>query len=293
VAKIKKIRLAKSSIIEFFNQYPSRVFTLEELSTIMFSQSEEWNLAVKQSVSGFIDFLIENTKLKMITLESDFFPRLNRFIWGEPSIYAIAQSIKKNSYISHGSAVFLHGLTDLIPKTIYVNLEQSPKPRYGNSLQQENIHRAFSRPQRPTKFVYEYEEYKIVVTNGKFTNRLEVSPLNTGNSEILDVTRIERTLIDIVIRPAYAGGVFEVLKVFQTAKDFISVQTLLATLKKLDYIYPYHQSIGFYMEKAGYPEKQWSRFQQLGINYDFYIAYKLPENKKFDPTWRLFYPDGL
>jgi predicted transcriptional regulator of viral defense system len=293
MAKKKKIDSAKFQITDFFNDYPAGVFTYEDLAEIMFQNSGSWNLASRQTVSGFVEFLLENTKLEIITLESEFFPELKRYIWGSPSIYAIAQTIKKTSYLSHGSAVFLLGLTDLLPKTVHLNFEQSAKPQYRSELLQENIDRAFSRPQRKTKFVYRYVDYKIIVTNGKFTNRLEVSPVKTLTSETVDATRIERTLIDITVRPGYAGGVSEVLEVYKRAKDSVSVQVLLATLKKLDYIYPYHQSIGFYMERAGYLEKQWSRLQKLGISHNFYITYQLPDDKKFDPKWRLYYPGSL
>jgi predicted transcriptional regulator of viral defense system len=295
MAKKKKIDAAKFQIIDYFDSYPVRVFTYEDLAGILLENNDSWNLASRQTVRGFVDFLLENTNLRHITLEceTDALPKIERYIWGDPSIYAIAQSIKKTSYISHGSAVFLLGLTELLPRTIHINFEQSPKPQYRTELVQENIDRAFSRPQRATKFVYRYEGYRIIVTNGKFTNRLEVSPVITFNSETLDATRIERTLIDITVRPNYAGGVSEVLDVYRRAKEKISVPVLLATLKKLDYIYPYHQSIGFYMEKAGYPEKQYSRLQKLGINHDFYLTYQLPSSKKFDVKWRLYYPESI
>ena len=293
MAKKKKIDSAKFQIIDFFNDYPARVFTYEDLAQIMFKNSEAWDLAARQTLTGFVEFLLQNTKLEVIVLESETFPKLNRYIWGQPSVYAVAQTIKRNSYLSHGSAVFLLGLTELLSKTVHLNFEQSQKPQYRSELLQENIDRAFSRPQRKTKFVYRYDDYKIIVTNGKFTNRLEVSPVTTLNSETVDATRIERTLIDITVRPGYAGGVSEVLEVYKRAKDSISVSTLLAILKKLDYIYPYHQSIGFYMERAGYSEKQYSRLQKLGIDHDFYITYQLPDSKKFDRKWRLYYPESL
>ena len=37
----------------------------------------------------------------------------------------------------------------------------------------------------------------------------------------------------------------------------MAVDRLLVILKKYDYVYPYHQSIGFLMQKAGYPEKSY------------------------------------
>lgn len=128
--------------------------------------------------------------------------------------------------------------------------------------------------------------------SGKHTGRMEVVPLPTTTEEILDVTGVERTLIDITVRPAYAGGVYQVLEAYKAAKDRISVNTLIATLKKLDYVYPYHQAIGFYMQRAGYDSSRYERLRAIGMDLDFYLAHDIRE-KQFDPYWRLNFPKGF
>ena len=274
-----------------FDRGGPSVFRRVELQDLLAKNRKSWALPRELGFNAFLDFLVSQTELKQVELKSESYRDEIRFIWKNPSVYVVALSLKAKSYLTHGTAVFLHGLNDQVPGRIHVNYEQSPKPPGGN-LTQEGLDRAFSGKQKQSNLTYSYAGAQIVIVNGKFTDRLEVSPLNV-DGEKLPVTKLERTLIDIAVRPAYAGGVVQVLEAYRGAKDRISVNTLVATLKKLDYVYPYHQAIGFYMERAGYAQSQWSKLMKLGISFNFYLAHELPEDKKLDPTWQLYYPSFL
>jgi hypothetical protein len=107
------------------------------------------------------------------------------------------------------------------------------------------------------------------------------------------VTSIERTLIDIAVRPAYAGGTQAVLNAYQQASRDVDVQTLINLLDKIKYIYPYHQSIGFYMEHSGcYSPEQMELIRCIPRHYNFYLDYEI-RDPSFDKTWRIFYPKSL
>src|SRR5262249_7820954 len=145
--------------------------------------------------------------------------KLTRYSWGKTSIYELAQSLHSNAYLSHATAVALHALTNLNPKTIYLNAEQTPKPASHSALTQHGIDLAFSRKQRESQMSYGSDGWSITVINGKNTGPLGVQELEGPSGERLRVTNLERTLIDIVVRPTYAGGIFQVLEAYRGARE--------------------------------------------------------------------------
>ena len=290
--KPPRIEIAGPAIFDFFDQSKKRVYTGEELRTVLYRNRAAWKLPDYIGIGKFVDFLVQTGKLVTREIVSEHYRSATRFIWGQASPFAIALSLRASAYLSHGTAVFLHGLTDQIPKTIYVNKEQSVKPRSSSLLTSEALARAFSGQQRRSVYNFSYDEWTIVLLSGKNSGRLEVGPIAADTGEPIEVTRLERTLIDITVRPAYAGGVYQVLEAYKAAKDKLSVNTLMATLKKLDYVYPYHQAIGFYMERAGYEESRTERLLKLGTSLDFYLAHGI-KDREYDSKWHLFYPKGF
>jgi hypothetical protein len=84
-----------------------------------------------------------------------------------------------------------------------------------------------------------------------------------------------------------------VLKAFKNAKGKVSINRLADMLKNLDYVYPYHQAIGFYLERAGVYDKSSIRLlRKTKMSHDFYLAHGM-KDPEYSKEWRLFYPQGL
>ncbi len=278
-----------ADIEDYSQKLNKRVFSEAEINSLLEMYKDDQVLYVTTRLKDFIDFLVDQEILITINIDVPFSSgKMKRYAFKDASEFEIALSIQPGSYLSHYSAMYLHGLIDNIPQIIYTNKEQSRKPRYSSDLSQDNLDRAFARPMRKTKQIAQYDRFKIYLLNGKHTGNLGVIDHNLDRIAI-KITGLERTLIDAVVRPDYSGGIEEVLKAFIAAKGEVSVNKMLATLKKMDYIYPYHQAIGFYLEKAGYNENVLKLVEELGIKYNFYLTYQMSD-KILNDRWKLYVP---
>jgi hypothetical protein len=287
-----RISIAKPDIVRLFDEYPQKVFDPSGIQRILNENRSFWRLAESMSYSDFVSYLLANTKLKKQVFNFSY-RSITRYTWGDVPLYELLLSLKHNSYFTHYTAVYFHDLTEQTPKMIYLNVEQERKPHLQNALAQERIDAAFKRPTRLSNNIAEYKGWTIHMLNGMYTGNLGVIEMSGPDGETLRITDVERTLIDITVRPEYAGGIHEVLKAYRLAKDKVSVNRLVATLKKINYIYPYNQAIGFYLERAGvYTQSQLDLVRRLDMKYNFYLMHGM-KDYKYSQQWQLYYPKGL
>jgi predicted transcriptional regulator of viral defense system len=290
--KKTRIAIAKPDIVRLFGEQPQKIFDRSEIQRILDKNRVFWRLAKSMSYSDFVNYLVSKTKLKKQVFNFSYRPII-RYVWGDVPLYELLLNLKSNSYFTHYTAVYFHDLSEQTPKTIYINVEQESKPRPKVALVQEKIDAAFKRRTRLSNNVAEYQDRSIRMLNGMHTGNLGVIEMSGPDGEPLHLTNVERTLIDITVRPEYAGGVHEVLKAYRIAKDKFSVNKLVATLKKINYVYPYHQAIGFYLEKAGvYNKSQLDLVRSFEMKYDFYLMHEM-KDYEYSRQWRLYCPKGL
>jgi len=288
-----RIQIAKPDILRFFDELPQKILKTSDLARILEEQRSFWRLAQNTTTQRFISFLAENGKLERL----DFpFPyrREHRYVWGKVPLLEVLLTLKKDSYFTHYTAVRMHGLTEQVPKIIYLNHEQRPHHPTHN-LEQSRIDIAYRNKPRVSQNIIPFGNVRICLVNGMYTNQLGVISEKVNYDEesaTVRITNIERTLIDIAVRPIYAGGISEVLKAYELAKDRVSVNRLAATLEKLGYVYPFHQTIGFYLERAGYKASSLELLSRFPMQFDFYLTHQMHE-REYNKRWRLFIPKGF
>ena len=199
------------------------------LQDLVRERRSSWHLGTVP-VDVVVGLLLRESRLTIVDLQSDRYRPEQRYAWGTPSPFDLAMSLRPNAYLSHGTAAYLHGLLQDVPATFYVNKEQAPKAQAGKLTQagpRPGVRRSSPPVEpgvQPTR-----RGRRFVVIAGKHSARLEVGQVPGPAGELLDATKPERTLVDIAVRPVYAGGVHKVLEAYRAARERISVNLLMAT----------------------------------------------------------------
>jgi predicted transcriptional regulator of viral defense system len=243
------------------------------------------------TIEDIISFLIEKSHLRKIKFQT---PRTETlYIWREVNKYELIPVLRPNGYYTHLSAMYFHGLIDYEPDNIFFNHEQIARPIAG-SLEQGRIDNAFQKKQRITTARTKYGDKEYWLLNGKQTGNYGVILMEILSAIKIPVTDLERTLIDITVRPAYAGGVNSVLNAYLIAESKVSIDKIKKTLRSLNFVYPYYQSIGFYIDLAGnYSDEAMQKLlDHETFQYDFYLDYEM-KNPIYSERWRLYYPQSL
>ncbi len=285
-----RLSIAKADILAALAKTQKKAFSKSELEELLSENRAFWRLAQKTTVTQFVQFLEKTANLQSHRLK---FPRpITQYSMGDIGPFEIVQSIDEEGYFSHYTAMSFHGLTEQLPKAIYFNIEQSLRPG-GGELTQAGINRSFATECRTTNNIASFREHTIHLLNGGNTDQLGVIEKTIGDNSTIRTTNLERTLIDITVRAVYSGGIAEVAKAYSEAAGQVSINRLCAYLRQIGYTYPYHQSIGYYLERCGkYTQSQIRQLEEFKIEFDFKLDYKMKETEYVE-KWRLYIPKGF
>ena len=289
-----RLQIAKSDILAYFEALPP-VIRHKQMMGFLAKERAGWRLAQRTTIRDFIVFLKKQGKLKEHKFAFPHQPE-TLYVWGEIPMMELLLHLKPRSYYSHYTAMRLHGLTEQVPKVLYLSHERSSDTQWGTPLTQSAIDEAFQRPARISNNTADFNNLQVLLINSANTGELGVlnheAQLSLESRVSVRVTNIERTLIDAAVRPAYSGGVFEVAKAFELAKNVVSVNAMGAMLSKLRFAYPYHQAIGFYLERAGYRASSLDLMRRFPMEFDFYLTHEMSATR-YVPAWRLYVPEGF
>lgn len=312
--KEKKIKKDTYKLIKYSDEIKGKSISLgnvlnrSSIIQILSELKEEEKIPKETSNYNFIKYMVNILDMfdEVVIFDERKGSTVTRYVakYITVSPYEIALSLLSKSFLSHYSALYVHDITINNPKDIYINKEQSKKPnkKEHKQITQGRIDYAFSKKMRATTLVYNFqykgEFFRVHMLNSKHTQNTGVSvkrPINF--SKKIRVTNLERTLIDVVVRPQYSGGVKEILDSYIRAKKHLNLDKLIEYLNKFDYSYPYFKSILFFLKYANYNQKILDDFHKkydkdLNNSVNFYLDYQIVR-KKLDNDIGIYYPAFL
>ena len=165
------------SIELFFDSYGYKSFTESKFGEIFNRNRHDWGVARNRYAGQVLDYLVNRKVMFENTFLSENNDSKSVYSWKTKDEFTVVAGLKSESYFSHYSALYIHQLSLQIPKTIYLNFEHKATSVISNTdnvLLQESIDKAFQSSQRKSMLSFSFLEKKIILVNGKYTNRLGV-----------------------------------------------------------------------------------------------------------------------
>src|SRR5262245_45075536 len=117
ITRANRVREARDSIQATFNDQRIRVFSPQELARLFQEHRDKWWILSNVTSKNFIEYLQTELGLKQIILSGETHQqKFIRYLWGEATPIEVASTIRASAYLCHSSAVFVHGLTNQLPR---------------------------------------------------------------------------------------------------------------------------------------------------------------------------------
>ena len=264
------------------------VYTLEDMQKL-FDDNRKKFPDYSRSFKKFLLRLLELSLTERQILEEGGNRKKPVFTVGEFDNFECVSKIKDSAYFSHHTALFLNDMHEYTSKAVYLSYELAERKSFKKPvLDQKSIDKAFSVPPREARR-FTFDCKSVILHASKYNGGIGIVKNSGGKFYQTDP---ERTLIDSIVSPHLSGGIMNVLQILIHYKGRYSTQKIYDYLLALDYVYPYHQAIGFLLETAGYSRKELLMFENMGIEYKFYLDHEIM-HPYLDEKWNIVHPEDI
>jgi predicted transcriptional regulator of viral defense system len=236
--------------------YPKRVIKTSDVFKILGDSHKSADYITNLRLKGFLQKIKQGV---YVIVPPDMIEK--KFIADK---FLVAGKLKDEYYISHHSALELHGVAESVFNKVYITIKN-----YGQSLQYQNIKYDFVS----TKYFFGIDEKRYKSTN-------------------LFVSDIEKTILDCIRRIKYSGGLEELIKSISSIPS-INYDKLWVYLKKFDEGILYHKT-GFIFESLEMHSVPIDFMNRIKKNISKKVYY-LDKNKAstLNSKWRLMVPKNF
>jgi len=276
-------------------QHPLRLKELRDLADELMKDTRY------RSVEKFIAALLDDGIIQEHSLKARNGRKISLYCsvpLSDVDVYKLANSMLPDGYFCNLTAIYHHSLTNQVPNAVYWCHESlAPQKRKDAAkLSDARIRTAFIKPHRHTSFVIKHNAHDILITAGTRGFDYGVEKLQRQHSPCpvgSRVTSLERALIDAVVSPHYNGGLTSLCEYFRAAQRKLDIERMVDIYQKLDFVYPYAQSLGFFLEHCGMQSHAKELRNAFPPRQRFYVDHGAKTTWAYNERWMIFYPKGL
>lgn len=202
----------------------------------------------------------------------------------EFNIYDFVYSLEKNGFFSMFTSLNIQGLTNFRDNFIFISKERMKRVNFkSKDITQEAIDKAFTNKPRRTKAYATIYNYNVVILESNNTQEIGIIKYKGYK-----ISSINRAFVEIISNIQYSKTPDDVIYEFNNLKDKLDINEIFNIIEKFDFVYPYYQLAGYYLEKIGFLKEELSKFFNKKTDLIFYTI-KNKEKYTLDEYWAIKY----
>ena len=271
----------KEKILEYIRNYG--VFSFEQIYIILENLKDK-NL-VQQGISSnmFYSKLLEDGLISYTVTFRDI-QKIRYTLNKEFNIYDFAYSLENKSFFPMFTSLNIQGLSNYRNNFVFISRERKERNNFiSRSLTQDAIDKAFTRNPRRTKAHDVINGYNLVLLESNNTEGIGIINYNGYR-----VSSINRAFIEIISNIHYFISPNNVINAFKIIKNKLDIDEILKIIEKFDFVYPYYQLAGYYLEEIGFTKNELFKFYSKKSDLIFYTI-KNKKKYEFNEYWNIKY----
>lgn len=258
-------------------------FSINDITSILDKLKEE-NLVSNSLTQNDFYLKLLDDRLVAHTITIRDIEKIRYTLNKEFNIYDFVYSLEKNGFFSMFTSLNIQGLTNFRDNFIFISKERMKRVNFkSKDITQEAIDKAFTNKPRRTKAYATIYNYNIVILESNNTQEIGIIKYKGYK-----ISSINRVFVEIISNIQYSKTPDDVIYEFKNLKDKLDINEIFNIIEKFDFVYPYYQLAGYYLEKIGFLKEELSKFFNKKTDLIFYTI-KNKEKYTLDEYWAIKY----
>lgn len=271
----------KEKILEYIRNYG--VFSFEQIYIILENLKDKNLVQQGMSSNMFYSKLLEDGLISYTVTFRDI-QKIRYTLNKEFNIYDFAYSLENKSFFPMFTSLNIQGLSNYRNNFVFISRERKERNNFtSRSLTQDAIDKAFSSNPRRTKAHDVINGYNLVSLESNNTEGIGII-----NYKGYRVSSINRAFVEIISNIHYFISPNNVINEFKIIKNKLDIDEILKIIEKFDFVYPYYQLAGYYLEEIGFTKNELFKFYSKKSDLIFYTV-KNKEKYEFNEYWNIKY----